>query len=106
MGQQLVWRPSSRKGTKAGLTVWGEFGYSGPSASNTMPYFYGAGAAYQGLVPRRSQDSLVAGWIYGGLSKYLQGQTAERAYELNYQWNAARWVNVVPDFQYVVRPWG
>jgi hypothetical protein len=48
MGQQLVWRPSSRKGTKAGLTVWGEFGYSGPSASNTMPYFYGAGAAYQG----------------------------------------------------------
>ena len=53
MGQQMVWRPSSRKGTKAGLTVWGEFGYSGPSASNTIPYFYGAGAAYQAARPSR-----------------------------------------------------
>ena len=52
------------------------------------------------------QDSLVAGWIYGGFSKYLQGQTAERVYELNYQWNPTRWVNVAPDLQYVVRPSG
>ena len=30
----------------------------------------------------------------------------ERVDELNYQWNAVRWVNVVPDFQNVVRPSG
>jgi hypothetical protein len=66
------------------LTVWGEFGYSGPSASNTMPSFYGAGAAYLGLISRRSRDSLNIGWIYGGFSRYLQGQTVERVYELNY----------------------
>jgi porin len=106
MGQQMIWRPGGRKGMKAGLTVWGEFGYSGPSGSNTMPTFYGAGTAYQGLIPRHSHDSLNFGWIYGGFSKYLQGRTAERVYELNCQWYPAKWLNVVPDFQYVIRPSG
>jgi porin len=106
LGQQMIWRPRGRKGTKVGLTVWGEVGYSGQSDRNIMPLFSGAGAAYQGLIPRRSQDSLVVGWIYGGFSRYLQGQSAERVFELNYQWNPKRWLIVVPDFQYVVRPSG
>ena len=106
MGQQMIWRPRGRKGKKVGLTVWGEFGYSGQSDRNTMPLFSGAGAAYQGLIPRRSQDSLVIGWIYGGFSRYLQGQSAERVLELNYQWHPTRWLNIVPDFQRVVRPSG
>jgi porin len=106
MGQQTIWRAPDRQGTRVGLTVWGEFGYSGQSDRNTMPSFYGAGAAHQGLIPGRSRDSLNVGWIYGGFSRYLQGQTAERVYELNYQWNPTRWLIAVPDFQYVVRPSG
>src|SRR5215472_17464501 len=106
IGQQMIWRPRGSRGTKVGLTVWGEFGYSGQSDRNTMPLFSGVGAAYQGLIPRRSQDSLVIGWIYGGFSRYLQGQSAERVFELNYQWNPKRWLNIVPDFQRVVRPSG
>src|SRR5215471_824102 len=106
MGQQMIWRPRGSKGTKVGLTVWGEFGYSGQSDRNIMPLFSGVGAAYQGLIPRRSQDSLVIGWIYGGFSRYLQGQSAERVFELNYQWHPKRWLNVVPDFQRVVKPSG
>src|SRR5262249_46512454 len=106
MGQQMIWRPRGSKGTKVGLTVWGEFGYSGQSDRNIMPLFSGVGAAYQGLIPRRSQDSLVIGWIYGGFSRYLQGQSAERVFELNYQWNPKKWLNGVPDFQRVGKPWG
>jgi porin len=103
LGQQMIFRPHGRKGTKVGLTVWGEIGYSGQSDRNTMPSFYGAGASYQGLIPHRSRDSLVIGWIYGGFSRYLPSQTAERVYELNYQWNPTTWLIVVPDFQYVIR---
>ena len=106
MGQQMIWRPPGREGTKVGLTVWGEVGYSGQSDRNTMPSFYGAGAAYRGLIPGRSRDSLNIGWIYGGFSRYLPSQTAERVYELNYQWYPAKWLIAVPDFQYVVRPSG
>jgi carbohydrate-selective porin OprB len=73
---------------------------------NTMPLFSGAGATYQGLIPRRSQDSLVVGWIYGGFSRYLQGQSAEQVFELNYQWNVKRGLTFVPDFQRVVKPSG
>ena len=102
----MIWRPRDRKGTKVGLTVWGELGYSGQSNRNIMPLFSGAGAAYQGLIPARSRDSLNVGWIYGGFSRYLPGQTAERVYELNYQWIPTRWLIAVPDFQYVVRPSG
>jgi len=36
----------------------------------------------------------------------LQGQSAERVLELNYQWHPTRWLNIVPDFQRVVRPSG
>ena len=106
MGQQMIWRPPNRTGTHVGLTVWGELGYAGQSDRNIMPLFCGAGAVYQGPIPRRSQDSLVIGWIYGGFSRYLPGQTVERVYELNYQWHPTRWLIVVPDFQYVVRPSG
>jgi carbohydrate-selective porin OprB len=106
LGQQMVWRPRGRESTKVGLTVWGDVGYSGQSDRNTMPFFSGVGAAYQGLNPRRSQDSLVIGWIYGGFSRYLQGQSAEQVFELNYQWNVKRGFNVVPDLQHVVKPSG
>jgi porin len=106
MGQQMIWQPSGRTGMRAGLTVWGEFGYSAPSADNTIPSFYGAGVAYAGLIPQRSRDSLNIGWIYGGFSRFLAGQTVERVYELNYHWNPTRWLNVLPDFQYVFRPSG
>jgi porin len=106
LGQQMIWRPRGRRGTKVGLTVWGELGYSGQNDRNTMPLFSGAGAAYQGLIPRRSQDSLVIGWIYGGFSKYLPGQSAQQIFELNYQWNVKKGLVVVPDFQRVVKPSG
>ena len=102
----MIWRPPGRTETHGGLTVWGEFCYSSPSANNTMPSFYGVGVAYQGLIFRRSRDSLNIGSIYGGFSRYLPGQTVERVYELNYHWNPEAWLNVVPDFQYVVRPSG
>jgi hypothetical protein len=102
----MIWRPRGRRGTKVGLIVWGELGYSGQSDRNTMPFFSGAGAAYQGLIARRSQDSLVIGWIYGGFSKYLPAQSAQQVFELNYQWNVKKGLVVVPDFQRVVKPSG
>jgi porin len=104
MGQQKVWEPS--RNVPEGLTLWAAGTWSPKQIVSTMPWFAGAGLCYQGLVPRRKDDIVSAGWWYGKTSVYIPGSTAAQMVEVNYQWMPTKSINVIPDFQYIWRPTG
>ena len=104
MGQQKVWEPS--RGDPEGLTIWGAGTWSPKQIVSIMPWFAGAGLSYQGLIRPRKEDIVSAGWWYGKTSQYLPGSTAAQMIEVNYQWVPSRYVNIIPDFQYIWRPSG
>ncbi len=104
MGQQKVWEPS--KAAPQGLTLWAAGTWSPKQIVSAMPWFAGTGLCYQGPVPRRKDDIVSAGWWYGKTSSFTPGSTAAQMVEVNYQWILSRYVNIVPDFQYIWRPSG
>ncbi|MBV8141134.1 MAG: carbohydrate porin [Verrucomicrobia bacterium] len=104
MGQQKVWEPS--RGADQGLTIWAAGTWSPKQSVSTMPGFVGVGVNYQGLIPRRKNDIVAAGWWYGKTSPFLPGSIATQMIEVNYQWVPTRYVNITPDFQYIWRPSG
>jgi porin len=105
MFQQMVYRDGGT-GSQKGLTIWGETAIAPKSSVNTMPYFVGGGLSYQGLGPGRDNDIASAGVIYGGFSRYVPRTTAETVIEANYQFSVTRWLSIMPDLQYVIRPGG
>jgi carbohydrate-selective porin OprB len=100
LGQQMVYRPQGPS-TSQGLTIWGSLAYSSKELVSPMPVFGGVGLTYEGLIKRRKQDIISAGWIYGKTSSYIPNAAAAKLFEANYQWVAKRYVTVVPDFQYI-----
>ena len=103
--QQMVYRDGEAP-SQRGLTVWGETVIAPKSSVNTMPYFVGAGLSYQGAIPRRDNDIVSFGVIYGNFSRYIPHTAAETVIETNYQITLRRWLSITPDVQYVVRPSG
>ena len=100
LGQQMVYRPEG-PGTSQGLTIWGSWAYSSKQLVSPMPVFGGAGLSYEGLIKKRKQDTINAGWVYGKTSKYIPNASAAKLFEANYQWVAKRFITVIPDFQYI-----
>ncbi|MGA6986561.1 MAG: carbohydrate porin [Terriglobales bacterium] len=98
LGQQMVYRPGAA-GTSQGLTIWGAWAYSSKQSVSPMPVFAGAGLSYEGLIKKRKDDIVSAGWIYGQTSSYIPNGSAAKLFEANYQWVAKRYLTVVPDFQ-------
>jgi carbohydrate-selective porin OprB len=105
LGQQMVYRPDGPGSTK-GLTIWGAWAYSSKPLVSAMPVFGGAGFSYEGLIKRRKQDIVSAGWIYGKTSQYIPGATSAKLLEVNYQWVPRRYITIIPDFQYIWDPAG
>jgi carbohydrate-selective porin OprB len=104
MGQEMVYQPDGPN-TSRGLTVWGSWAYNSKPHISIIPLFWGAGASYQGLIPKRKNDIASAGWIYGRVSNFVPGASAEQVLEVNYRW-AYRFLAITPDFQYVWKPGG
>jgi porin len=100
LGQQMVYRPQG-PGTTQGLTIWSAWAYSSKQLVSSMPLFVGAGLSCQGLIKKRKQDIVSAGWVYGRTSRYIPRASAAKLFEANYQWVAMRSITVVPDFQYI-----
>jgi len=105
MGQEMVYQPDGPNTTR-GLTVWGSWAYNSKPLTSFVPLFWGAGASYQGVIPKRKNDAVSLGWIYGGLSSYIPGTSAEQVLEANYRWSYRRFLVVTPDFQYIWKPGG
>ena len=105
LGQELVYQPDG-PGTSRGLTVWGSWAYNSKPVVSPIPLFWGAGASYEGLIPARKRDIVSMGWIYGRVSNYIPGTSAEQVLEVNYRWQHGRFLVLTPDFQYIWRPGG
>jgi carbohydrate-selective porin OprB len=105
LGQQMVYRPEGPS-TSEGLTVWAAGTYSSKQLVSSISLFGGAGFSYEGLIKRRKTDIRSVAWIYGKTSTFIPAATVAKMLEVNYQWVPARYITVIPDFQYIWRPTG
>jgi carbohydrate-selective porin OprB len=105
MGQEMVYQPDG-PGSTRGFTVWGSWAYNSKPITSPIPLFWGSGGSYQGLIRRRKNDIVSAGWIYGQISNYVPNSTAEQILELNYRCALRRFLSVTPDLQYIWKPDG
>jgi carbohydrate-selective porin OprB len=105
LGQQMVYQPEDA-GSTQGLTMWGAWAYSGKQSVSPMPVFGGVGVSDEGLIPRRKNDVVSVGWLYGKTSDFIPSASAEKLLEVNYQWVPKRYLRVFPVFQYLWRPSG
>lgn len=100
MGQQMIHRPDG-VGSSRGATVWASWTYNSKDVVNPIPYFWGTGLSYQGLIPARKNDIVSAGLVSTEASKYSQPGNREKLIELNYQWDHSRYLVITPHVQYL-----
>lgn len=105
-------------GTKVGGFLRGQLA---PSDRNLVAWGVDAGLAFTGLLPDRKDDTLTVGVSHSGISHAASGldrdtaaetgtaypiRSGETIFEVNYNFVAAPWWNIQPDFQYIVHPGG
>lgn len=109
--EQMVYLESSGDPME-GLTLFGTFTYFQPDR-NAVPWFFSAGAFYQGLIPGRSKDQCGVAFSCAFFSKDLRnaseaagepGETNEMALEFAYSISLTPWAYVTPDLQVLVNP--
>lgn len=99
---QMLWREEGEQGLRA-FSLF----YFAPAYNNDFSFYTQAGLVYQGLVPRRDRDELMAGVAvgqYGDASAPSNGQSV--IVETGYRARLNDWAFVQPFAQYVVRPAG
>jgi carbohydrate-selective porin OprB len=100
MGQQMVFRPDG-PGTSRGATVWGTWSHNTKELISPIPFFWGGGLSYEGLIAARKHDLVSAGLIRAEASKYAPATNTEELLELNYQWQHSRYLTITPHLQYL-----
>ena len=101
----MLYRPDGPH-TNRGLSAWAAWSYSWKQRVSAMPTYVGAGASYEGLIPHRARDIASIGWAYGTTSNAIPFATPAKLLEANYQIDVTRYLNVMPDFQYIWNPSG
>jgi porin len=119
LADQMVYREGGGK-SKQGLTSFVAVLVAPDASINQMPLFVNGGLVYRGAIPRRDHDIAGFGVIYGRFSRDLRrSQQLERQagiaapvqdFEVALEWTyivqAARWLAVQPDVQYIIKPGG
>ncbi|MBU6383197.1 MAG: carbohydrate porin [Verrucomicrobia bacterium] len=86
-----------------------------PPNRNLFPIFFNCGLVWKGPLPKRPNDSINLGYIYGKYSwdqaqvqsqSGIEPQNYETIFELNYWIQFNRWFYIAPDLQYVLHPKG
>lgn len=99
---------------KQGLYVF-NFSQFAPKYDNILPFYFHSGFVYQGLIPSRDNDLLMAAFGYGNysyyniLASYREGTVAptyEAVWEIGYRFAINGWSWVQPYTQYIIRPGG
>ncbi|MEJ2421744.1 MAG: carbohydrate porin [Acidobacteriota bacterium] len=83
--------------------IFCQAGASPPSASS-VPYYLAAGVDFQGLLPSRPADHLVAGFARAWLRELPDG--SETSWEITYILHLSPSLSIQPDLQYIVHPGG
>lgn len=77
---------------------------------NQLGFYFGIGLVYKGLFTGRKEDQIGIGLAYAHNSKFYMKATnygvnrAETALELVYHFQAAPWLAIKPEFQYIINP--
>lgn len=117
--QQMIYRYGG-PGSDVGLTPWLTITSNPQQKINPLPLLVMIGAAYHGLIPRRSDDSTAMAFYYGKLNissaepvpssvaSSIPNSTTnnEKVLEFAYTCWATPWLGITPDFQYVLNPNG
>jgi len=113
IGQQMIWR--EKAGADAGVTLWYSFVYAPQTEVAQFPFFTGAGAGWQGLLPDRPDDWVLFGSYFGTMSRRfadaqssldLGRPTYEWVVEWDYRAQITPWLYVMPGVQWVINPGG
>lgn len=102
--EQMVYREANS--IDQGLTPWTVITVSPDESINTFPFFISGGLIYRGLFPERENDRTVFGFAYGAISEDLDDKDYEFMAELSYLIQAAPWLEIQPDLQWIVHPGG
>ncbi|HOA72098.1 MAG TPA: carbohydrate porin [Phycisphaerae bacterium] len=102
---QLVYKENPGTEDTQGLGVFARYGYA-PEDANLIEHFWSLGAQYQGLLPGRDNDVLAFGFAQGILSDRFRAVEKqggrESVYEIYYNAAVLPWLNITPDFQYIM----
>lgn len=115
LADQMIWREGHGE---RGLSLFGQF-TSNPKASAPITRWYEAGFVKTGTFRGRDADTIALGLVHARLNPRLRQAyvdttappvdygalpAGETAIELSYGWQAARWLTIRPDVQYIVDP--
>lgn len=109
---QMVYHEPGDATGQQGLTLFGTVTYFDPQVSQ-VPWFFSAGAFYQGLLPGRPSDQCGAAFSCALFSENLRqqseaagepGQTNEMALEFTYSVAITPWAYLAPDLQVLINP--
>ena len=117
VADQMIWRPSADgpRSASAFLRLMGA-----PGDRNAANFSLSTGVVLKAPLPGRDNDSVGLGYGLGRLSASVSGldsdnvrlngthgvRSSESFLELTYQYQAAPWLLVQPDFQYIYTPGG
>jgi len=95
-----------RKSSSEGLRMFSLFLYA-PESNNAYSFYMHGGMVYEGLLPGRGGDQLIAGVALGDYSpRSLPGATSTALVEVGYRVRVNGWAFVQPYAQYLVQPNG
>ena len=106
--EQTLFRESSEAGEAQGLAAFFHYGWALDDRNET-PHAWAAGLVYTGLLPDRDEDALGIGLAQVRFSDRLrrtEDRDQETAWELYYRLQAAPWLVLQPDLQYIHQPNG
>jgi len=114
---QVLWRPSNAR--EQGLSMFLRW-MAAPDDRNEVSVEVDGGLAFRGLFPSRPDDTIGLGFGWFKISQAARAldrdlaalgvrrpiRSAEGLLEATYQAGITKWLQVQPDFQYIIRPGG
>lgn len=101
---QMVWKENADEKDKQGASVAARYGWASGEV-NRIEHFWALAAQYQGLIDGRDKDILGIGMAQGIMADELRRidprADRETVYELYYSYQAAPWLIISPDFQFI-----
>jgi len=103
---QTLWKPTIDKENNRGLRMFLEYAHSNKFLAPVYQHF-GGGLLWTGIQSNRPADEIGISTQYGQISPQpgLLWKH-EQAVESFYKFIIASWINVQPDFQYIIHPGG